>query len=589
MSRANKILTIVLVISIFFTYLSATSVYASRERNSDLCLDVETGVACIYYVKNTPDLEVVEDNTPTPTEIATESFTSTPEVTETESATQTPTMTVVPSITQSVTSTQIPNQNGVTYNRGRYAIGTYEPEIETSVKWDEFFSTSENPNFILGENGTERIRKWIGHSNCGTCNPGITKSQSFEFHNLIEGKTYLLALLPANVIGTSQYSVSISGGTISSGATKTWSSGYKKNKDAWNIFFSPTNQETTIAIGNWQTSGSNYLYFDTIHFIDPSVQNIYDFESEIMSMDGDWWRNNLWDSSGRYNWREGYVIDSYLDMYEMTKNVYWLDRVITHADSVLLQRNNGPVWRELLSGYTWIGFSGSITMGMARFAHVVERDNLSQYQNKAIEYATATRDAIDFFDQYWIENGTEGWWTYGSDNPTLGLRNKEAAYDMQSLLATSSLWLSQYNGLGETARLDMLEKATKYATHFKSILTITNNRYIWKFSTYYDYVQDVGHGNYDVLFAQRAYEQGIVFTESDMQKFGKTLEGFLVSNGDVPENLINGTESIDGVSNSIRYWAYMGEYNAYASLKLVGRSDYDFIGLILDMRMRTRP
>lgn len=555
MNKIYKLLTIFLIAIMFFSVINVSA--SQDHQENDPCLMVSGGRVCMYYI---PDI------TETPTEAPTE------------------TQLFFPTSTNIVTPTITPTPfDGITHINGRYTIGQYEPNGTNPIQWDEFTGTTEpNMEFILGLNGYSNIKQWIGHSTCSGCNSGITNKQSFIFANLIPETEYLFTIIPGYVSSSVLYTATILGGQILQGENKSWSEGYKTNINSWDIVFTASSSNVTLTLGNSLTSGLNYLYFDVFYFTNPSfVVNINNFEELIIAGDGDWWGFDLWEPNGTYRWGEGYVMDSYLSMYEVTDNTYWLDRYITHADLVLSQRNNGPVWNELSTGYPWNGFAGAMTFSMGRFAEITQRDGLEMYSAKSLEYATAARDAVQFFDVDWRSSGVYGWWIYGENNPSVSLRGQQAAYDMQALLATTALHLSNYDGLGVDTRLQMLDKATRYAQTFKTKLVDHGSFYLWDFAYYSPgLLQDVGHGNFDILFVYRAYENNIIYTQADMVKFSNTFNLFFRSDSTIPNNLIGGLSSVPGVVTSQIYWTYLQNFDPIIKLKLQGYANPAWVEMI---------
>src|SRR5690606_3188549 len=59
--------------------------------------------------------------------------------------------------------------------------------------------------------------------------------------------------------------------------------------------------------------------------------------------------------------------------------------------------------------------------------------------------------------------------------------------------------------------------------HFKSSLTTSGTAYNWKYAGYSATVEDTSHGNVDLNAAIEMFNNGQIFTGSDMDKFTSTL------------------------------------------------------------------
>ncbi len=286
------------------------------------------------------------------------------------------------------------------------------------------------------------------------------------------------------------------------------------------------------------------------------LDSILQLESIVLSMDNDWYLNNIWTPEGDYQWKQGYIMDKYLDMHEMTKNPYWISKFITHADSVLAQRDDTYVWSELSSGYSWNGFAAAMVFSMARFSFKYPA------HPKATEYATAAYNAIATFDDDWVVSGDTGYWIYNSDHPSLTLRNKSSAYNMQSLMGIACIYLANCATLDSQTRSTCLQKATMYAGYFKTKLVDNIKYYLWNYAPYNTRLDDIGHANLNAFFIYLAFRNGIVFTVNDVLKASETFRRIIKNDGSVPNNLVDGDTSIVGTAKVIFYWQYLCQFSS---------------------------
>ncbi|MBI2440389.1 MAG: hypothetical protein HYV35_03355 [Lentisphaerae bacterium] len=312
---------------------------------------------------------------------------------------------------------------------------------------------------------------------------------------------------------------------------------------------------------------------------------------------GDWHKTNLWDDKGRYYWHQAYVMQAYVWLYEITRDTYWLAKLLDHVDHVLAQRDNltghkdylgrlAPAWQERKSRYVWNGFTGAITWPMLSFAGLVQghpdlktilAPDGKNYLAKAKEYAAAAEAALAFHANDWRESTTEGYYIYAADMPAPSIAGRISAYDMNALMGLAHLVLAGY--YRQTADRDReslhAERYRRYAAFFRRNITPHQNAkgqtyYIWPFAEYYGrQADDVGHANFNVLFAYYCYREKWVFTLDDMRCFGRTLDRIIADDFSIPNNRIDGT-NIANVSKHVLYWHLLAAFDDELLSKSLG-------------------
>ncbi len=132
-----------------------------------------------------------------------------------------------------------------------------------------FTAQSASPVYTVGSSTASDIRPWIGNSTCPSCGSGITKTQSFAFNDLPIGQEVSLTVHTYFASGASPFLARITAGSasISKGATHTFLAG--ESAQTWTIRFVPASAAVTVTLGNWQTSGAQYLYFDSFDITVP--------------------------------------------------------------------------------------------------------------------------------------------------------------------------------------------------------------------------------------------------------------------------------------------------------------------------------
>jgi hypothetical protein len=202
--------------------------------------------------------------------------------------------------------------------------------------------------------------------------------------------------------------------------------------------------------------------------------------------------------------------------------------------------------------------TGMISYSFAEFAAIVYNSpNLAGYKAKAAVYLQAAKDAVAFHDYEWVDNGSTGYYVFKKGAPywTDGANLPHNQY-----LALARTQLAIYQATGDKFYYDRVKKMAQL---FKNNLTVDKNTgaYIWYYQwgiglngwtssdnismnkpSYggYKRFEDVSHGAIDVDFAYKAYKAGIVFTEEDLVRFGKTVEKFLILPGGKVASFVNG-------------------------------------------------
>jgi hypothetical protein len=286
-----------------------------------------------------------------------------------------------------------------------------------------------------------------------------------------------------------------------------------------------------------------------------------------LDLKGGSWYKDCNNESGYLAFREAYVLQAYLLMYETYKDTCYLEKFIIHADGVLNQRDNIrgvadyrglslPAWRHtdppektnpLILGGKFFHVAvdtGNISYPYAWFAQIIRSDsNLSIYGNKANVYVQAAKDAVRVHDDEWRESSEEGYYIYRKGSPYWC---DGVGVPFNQNLGLARTMLKIYQATGDTRYID---RVVKIASHFKNNLVLSTDRYVWNYwwgdgydgwvesqqvsantPSYKGYkkIEDFRHGAVDVDFAIMAYQTGLVFSADDIQLFANTLEKNLI-------------------------------------------------------------
>lgn len=309
------------------------------------------------------------------------------------------------------------------------------------------------------------------------------------------------------------------------------------------------------------------------------VRDLRAYFDQLDARGGDWWKNHNNDS-GFLAFRQAYVLQSYLLMYETYKDTYYLDKFIDHADSVLKQRDSVrkvtdyrglslPAWRhtdspgasnpKILGGkYFHVAVdTANISYPYAWFARIVKNDSkLSAYDSKANTYVQAAKDALSVHEDEWRESGNTGWYIFRKGSPYWC---DGVGIPFNQNVGLARTMLNIYQVTGEAKYLD---RVTKIAQHFKNHLTLETDRYVWNYWWGFGYngwtssqsvsantpsyggykkFEDFRHGAVDGDFVVMAHQAGIVFTDTDLQRFANTIEKNLIRSDGKINEFVNST------------------------------------------------
>ena len=289
------------------------------------------------------------------------------------------------------------------------------------------------------------------------------------------------------------------------------------------------------------------------------------------------------DDTTYWAWDNTPIVESYLDMYFVTKDNYYLTKIVTNLDKIksYARDTNGDGKLEFSHGSSPIDpilEYSRILLPYVKFAYTVRRDKLTQYYSKADEYVNfVVNNFLAEYDRRWVECGSAGAWLEGT---TLGQRysapNNRASY-------IGRIYTYLYLMTGNQAYKAKVERfATKYKSSFitKTDGPTSAPYYTWHYhdKTYCKtYVTDANgittidrqcsqacsyeekdwcavpvsnqwmcsgpaeaaYTGYELMFILDAYRAGIAFTATDIEYLKNSLkEGMIVTNAEVSTNKI---------------------------------------------------
>lgn len=471
----------------------------------------------------------------------------------------------------------------------------------------EFLGNEETPLHTVGNRAPYNdIRPWIGHRDCPDCTKNATK-QRFKLTGLTPKHQYFFVIKPSYISSLTPYVAELPSDQGDVFMGRQWISPIAGNivdqpgvnTIRWVIGFTPKTSAVVLTIRSDSAMTNHYLCYDMMFFFSNPLNSIAQTKDRLKFLSQSYElkreaENGLNLSPGGYNWRLGHRAHGHLWTYALTYDTYYLEKTIGALDQAMSQRDKvtktadyrgryAPAWQERKTKYVWVGFTGAVISNLTYFAYLVaSRPELWQfktpegktYLEKAKEFVTAAEEAVDFHASEWKRNGKEGYFVFESDQPSSPkIQGRIVAYNMNSLMHVALLYLYKYyDAIGNTTTASAYKTMIiAYATHLKSIMQLKNNKYIWKYSDYYSGPDDMGHANFNVLFAYLAYKNSIIFTRVDMERFANTLSQHFTAQYDCINDLVDGSNSKKGDRCSLKYyWPLLAEFDEIIFSKFLG-------------------
>ena len=266
---------------------------------------------------------------------------------------------------------------------------------------------------------------------------------------------------------------------------------------------------------------------------DPTQEEIALFKANI--------NDALRNYPAKYPWGESYILMSLVEMYKATRDTFFLDKMVLHADAVIARRDDlmtpplldqvrgkvMPAWGSSSYGTrtVFLSHTGMIAYPIAAFARIVLEDPAlrSKYEVKAKTYRTRIQETIDAFDNEgeWVDVGTTEGYYYCPQYNILG----EGPLNGMTAIGRAIIELHLATGDAKYRT-----RAEKIANRFKSDLSYVpaTQSYSWHYWRSHVAIEDISHGACDIDFACLAWRHGIVFTTADLERFAKTLVDVMV-------------------------------------------------------------
>ena len=285
----------------------------------------------------------------------------------------------------------------------------------------------------------------------------------------------------------------------------------------------------------------------------------------------------------RLAWNAACILDSYIYLYEATRDGKYLAAIPKHADLIFDNRADRWGISDKLRGrvvkgwastdYTtdhtptcWMGHAAMILRPIIRWAYFVKADEKlrAKYGRKADQYLREAAESMLDFDSDWREGPTSGeghyLGLYDAKYKTIrgGIQDQPIPFNYHSLAGRTFAWLWLTTG---EQRFKL--RAEKLGRFFKNRLRLEDNAYVWKYAVYRpDGYEDTGHSSMNVAFAVDAYRAGIVFDAQDIGRFVNCLNRWYRGPEYMPET-IDGKGRAKSDHNMTR-WAILAHVSPQA-------------------------
>jgi len=254
---------------------------------------------------------------------------------------------------------------------------------------------------------------------------------------------------------------------------------------------------------------------------------------------GDWYIGQTNDEAV-LAWGESYVMMSLAAMYRATGHRMYLDRLATHLDGVLLQRDDqrevtdyrgvsAACWQTTAyqaEPYCYVVHSGMLIYPMADYVLLVEQAGLSEadvgdgetYGDKASRFLAAAEETVAAHEDQW---DPAGFYRFRADADFLNYAGDDVPFNQSHAMGRALLVLFDV-----TQDPAYLEKATAMAQWFRSQMSDGGSgELLWNYwgGAYQGNGEDISHAAINVDFAALAAEHGAVFSEADVAKLAATF------------------------------------------------------------------
>ena len=261
--------------------------------------------------------------------------------------------------------------------------------------------------------------------------------------------------------------------------------------------------------------------------------------------------------AGQLAWGESYAAMAERAMFDATGDTQYLDLLLHGAETMYANRADRlapPLIDEVRNTLmpAFISFRYNLGTQHAWMVHsafpshpvtyAISKINSdpqlqSTYGARADALATDIIETMDSFDpDFSLISGGRGVYYEPYLDLTSAISDGQTPYNMQD--AAGSTYVGLWKATGEQRFYD---RAVALANTLKNEFTPVGDRYQWRYAPYNpsNSASDISHAGLDVNFVVDAYEAGIVFDDTDIQRLANTMRHMQVGPGF--------TANVDGV------------------------------------------
>jgi hypothetical protein len=224
---------------------------------------------------------------------------------------------------------------------------------------------------------------------------------------------------------------------------------------------------------------------------------------------------------GDLGWNESYIWISLIQMYEVTKDQLWLDRLVARIEPVLATRDDVlglpdeyrkktmPSWgSSKYSGgtrTTWLVHASMLHIAMARFARIVFEEGLDGYVGRAEGYLASIKETINAYEEDWSEK--EGWYMHPVGAPVY---DTGAALPLNVNAATGIVMAELYGMCRGDEYVPKIEAMAAMISRW--ITRYRDGTLSWKYlPSASSRIEDATHGAITAAFLAAAAREGLAF------------------------------------------------------------------------------
>jgi len=268
-------------------------------------------------------------------------------------------------------------------------------------------------------------------------------------------------------------------------------------------------------------------------------------------------------------WSESYLIQACANMYRVTNDLEYLNKLHNHVQSVLANRDDKigqkdyknelvPSWGT--NKYTKHGewfhsavVTGMIIYPMLEYAQLAKESGIEKYSIVADNVIQQVQESIKYHDREWKVDH------YVFPEDFYKIENCVLPLSQQATIGRSLLLLYEL-----TCKEEYCSKASLIAKLLKGLLQNIGNGYKLGLSpgeiTDENKVGDISHSTITIHFAYLVYKNDIVFDKEDILRFTNTINNLAQANENHFPKYLDGTGNFDYEVTAGQY-AFLAEFD----------------------------